>query len=161
MTQGNPHCSILSLPLSIEGVKEAGERAGIRAGGPEPTPEQYRSVLFPAMGIDPFEWLRVQLFGLTAGSAAEARFSNLTFAAVWNSYGSSDDTEHALKCFRMIGLSEQEAFQLYSEQAENACVAMAQSDVWRAVVTLAEELPSAGRMSGRDVVAIVQRALNE
>jgi hypothetical protein len=161
MTQGSPHCSVFSLPLGIPGVKEAGERAGIKEGGPEPTSKQWLTVLFPAMGIDPLEWARVQLFELAAGAAAQARFSGLPFAMVWYSNGCSDDRQSVWKSCQTIGLNEQEAVQLFKERSEDANVAMARPNVWRAVLTLAEQLPSTGRMPGSSAVAVVQRALNE
>jgi hypothetical protein len=39
------------------------------------------------------------------------------------------------------------------------CGTMDKTDVWRAVVTLAERLPTTGRMPGDTVVSMVQNAL--
>lgn len=52
-----------------------------------------------------------------------------------------------------------EATKLFAERAEEACTSMDKTDVWRAVITLAERLPATGRMQGDAVASIVQNAL--
>ena len=41
----------------------------------------------------------------------------------------------------------------------DAGIVMGKTDVWRAVLNLAERLPTTGRMPGNTVVSIVQNAL--
>jgi hypothetical protein len=60
---------------------------------------------------------------------------------------------------RRIGLNGLEATELFAERAAEACAAMDETDVWRAVLTLAERLPTNGRMPGDTVISIVQNAL--
>lgn len=160
MAQGNPHCSVFSLPLHLPGVREAGERAGIKEGGPEPTPEQWCTVLFPAMAIDPLEWLGVKVFELAAGAAAEARYTGMPFDLRWYSVQCSDDRLNVSRACQQVGLNEQQAIQLFKERSKDACSAMARPDVWQAVLALTEQLPNTGRMPGNTAIAIIRRALN-
>jgi hypothetical protein len=157
MDQGNPHCSVFELQLSMPGLREFGEREGIKEGI-WPTVEQWRK-LFSYMGIDPLEWASVRLFEISAGAAAQAKFTGVPFDFAWYDYGCSDDRQNAFETCQRIGLSEQEAVGLFAERSKEACTVIDKTDVWRAVLTLAERLPATGRMSGDAVVSIVQNAL--
>src|ERR1700722_1469503 len=77
MDRGTPHCSVFELPLGMPGLKEFGEREGIREGN-RWTVEQWRR-LFSYMRIDPSEWAGVRLFELTAGAAAQAKLVGIPF----------------------------------------------------------------------------------
>ena len=81
MDWGTPHCSVFELPLNMPGLKEFGEREGIREGT-WPTVEEWRK-LFSFMGIDPLEWASVRLFEITAGAAAQAKFTGVSFDLIW------------------------------------------------------------------------------
>lgn len=157
MDEGTPHCSVFELPLGMPGLKEYGEREGIREGTPW-TVEQWRK-LFSFMGIDPLEWASVRLFELTAGAAAQAKLTGASFGLVWHDYGCSDDRQNVIETCQRIGLNGSEATKLFAERAEEACIVMDKTGVWRAVVTLAERLPITGRMPGDNVISIVQNAL--
>jgi hypothetical protein len=157
MNWGTPHCSVFELQLDMPGLKEFGEREGIREGT-RPTVEGWRK-LFSFMGIDPLEWASVRLFEITAGAAAQAKFIGVSFGSVWRDDGCSDDREKALETCQRIGLSGPEATELFVERAKEACTVMDKTDVWRAVLILAERLPITGRMPGHTVVSIVQNAL--
>ncbi|RXG85630.1 hypothetical protein [Bradyrhizobium vignae] len=157
MEEGTPHCSVFELPLNMPGLKEFGEREGIREGT-RWTVEQWRK-LFSYMGIDPLEWASVRVFELTAGAAAQAKFIDASFHLVWHDYGCSDDRQNVIETCQRTGLNGSEATRLFAEQAEQACIAMDNTDVWRAVLALAERLPTTGRMPGSTVISIVQNAL--
>lgn len=157
MDRDTPHCSVFELPLNKPGLKQFGEREGIREGV-WPTVEQWRK-LFSYMGIDPLEWASVRLFEITAGAAAQAKFTGVSFDLVWNDGGCSDDRQKAIETCQRIGLNEPEAKGLFGERSKEACAAMEKADVWRAVLTLAERLPATGRMPGDMVVSTVQNAL--
>jgi len=157
MDLGTPHCSVFELPLGMPGLKEFGEREGIMEGIP-PTVEQWRK-LFSYMRIDPLEWAGVRIFEITAGAAAQAKFTGAPFGSVWRDDGCSDDREKVIETCRRIGLNGSVATGLFAERAEEACAAMDKTDVWRAVLTLAEGLPTTGRMPGNIVVSTVQDAL--
>jgi hypothetical protein len=157
MNRGTPHCSVFELPLNMHGLKEFGEREGIMEGVSW-TVEQWR-MLFSYMRIDPWEWAGVRLFEITAGAAAQAKFTGASFGLVWRDDGCSDDREKVIETCRRIGLNGSEATGLFAERAEEACIAMDKTDVWRAVVTLAERLPTTGRVPGDTVISIVQNAL--
>lgn len=157
MDEGTPHCSVFELPLGMPGLKEFGEREGIREGA-RWTVEDWRK-LFSFMGIDPFEWASVRLFEITAGAAAQAKFTDVSFGLVWHDYGCSDDREKVIETCQRIGLNGSEAIKLFAERAEEACTVMDKPNVWRAVLALAERLPTTGRMPGETVVSIVQDAL--
>jgi hypothetical protein len=154
---GNPHCSVFELPLNMPGLKEFGEREGIREGIP-PTVEGWRK-LFSFMDIDPLEWTSVRFFEITAGAAAQAKFIGVTFDLVWYDDGCMFDRQKAVETWQMSGLNEREALGLFVEQSKEACTVMDKTDVWRAVLTLAERLPTTGRMPGDTVVSVVQNAL--
>ena len=153
---GNPHVSVMVLP-HMPGLKEAGERLGIMEGTPW-TLEQ-RRIIFCLRKIDPLEWANVRFFEIAAGAAAEARFMQVPFHLVWNGYQCSDDRELISATCKMIGLNETEAKGLLGERSKEACVAMEKTNVWRAVQTLAEQLPATGPMPGDIVVSTVQNAL--
>ncbi len=68
MDEGNPHVSVLELPIKPE-LKEAGERLGLKEGT-HWTLEQ-RLIMFSLMKIDPLEWANVRFFEIAAGAAAE------------------------------------------------------------------------------------------
>ena len=104
MDSGTPHCSVFELPLNMPGLKEFGEREGIREGI-WPTVEEWRK-LFSFMGIDPLEWASVRLFEITAGAAAQAKFTGVSFDLVWFDGGCSDDRQKAIETCQMIGLNE-------------------------------------------------------
>lgn len=157
MDRGTPHCSVFELPLNMPGLKEFGEREGIREGI-WPTVEQWRK-LFSFMDIDPLEWASVRLFEIFSGAAAQAKFTGFPFGSVWNDYGCDDDREKAMKTCQRIGLNESEATELFLERSNEACTVMNKTEVWRAVLTLAERLPTTGRMPGDTVVSIVRNAL--
>lgn len=157
MAEGTPHCSVFELPLNMPGLKEFGEREGIREGIPWKV-DQWRK-LFSFMGIDPLDWASVRVFELTAGAAAQAKFIDASFASVWYDYGCSDDRQNVIETCQRIGLNGSEATRLFAERAEEACTSMDRTDVWRAVITLAERLPVTGRIQGDAVVSIVQNAL--
>jgi hypothetical protein len=91
MDLGTPHCFVFELPLNMPGLKEFGEREGIREGV-WPTVEQWRK-LFSYMRIDPLEWAGVRLFEITAGAVAQAKFTGASFGLAWRDDGCSDDRE--------------------------------------------------------------------
>jgi len=157
MDRGTPHCSVFELPLNMPGLKEFGEREGIREGI-WPTVEEWRK-LFSFMGIDPLEWASVRLFEFAAGAAAQAKFRGVPFDLVWLDHGCSDDHQMAIETCKRIGLNQPEAKELFVKRSNEACAAMDKPDVWRAVLTLAEQLPTTGRMPGDIVVSIIQNAL--
>ncbi|WP_108519984.1 hypothetical protein [Bradyrhizobium algeriense] len=154
---GNPHVSVMALP-HMPGLKEAGERLGIMEGTPW-TLEQ-RLTIFSLRKIDPLEWARVRFFETAAGAAAEAKFRQVPFDSVWWDNQCSDDRALVSRTCEEVGLNEQEAKRLFWEQSKEACAAMDQADVWRAVTALAGQLPSSGRMEGATAIFIIQNALN-
>lgn len=153
---GNPHVSVMALP-HVPGVQEAGERLGIMEGA-RWTLEQ-RLIVFSLRKIEPQEWASVRFFEIAAGAAAEAKFRQVPFDLVWWDHQCGDDRELIAKTCWEIGLNEPEAKELFGERSKQACAAMENSDVWRAVRTLAEQLPATGQMPGDLVVSIVQNAL--
>jgi hypothetical protein len=157
MDWGTPHCSVFELQLDMPGLKEFGEREGVREGI-WPTTEQWLK-LFSFMGIDPLEWASVRLFEITAGAAAQAKFTGVPFDLVWCDGGCGDDRDKVIETCQRIGLNERDAMRLWAGRSKEACIVMDKTDVWRAVLTLAERLPTAGRMPGETVVSIVQDAL--
>lgn len=156
MHEGNPHVSVLELPIKPE-LKEAGERLGLKEGT-RWTLDQ-RLIMFSLLKIDPLEWASVRFFEITAGAAAEAKFRQMPFHLVWGAYQCSDDRAKIPATCEMIGLKEPEARELFGERSRAVCAAMERADVWRAVQTLAERLPETGRMAGDVVVSTVQNAL--
>lgn len=156
MDEGNPHVSVLELPIKPE-LKEAGERLGLKEGT-HWTLEQ-RLTLFSLLKIDPLEWASVRFFEIAAGAAAEAKFTQIPFDWVWMGYQCSDDRAKIYSTCKDIGLDGPKAQELFGERSKEVCAAMEKADVWRAVQTLAKRLPATGRMPGDIVVSIVQNAL--
>ena len=154
---GNPHVSVMALP-HMPGLKEAGERLGIMEGTPWNL--EQRLIIFSLRKIDPLEWANVRFFEIAAGAAAEAKFRQVPFDLVWLDNQCSDDRELISETCEEIGLNEPEAKRLFGERSKEACAAMDKADVWRAVIALAGQLPSSGRMSGATAISIVQNALN-
>ena len=101
----------------------------------------------------------MRLFELTAGAAAQAKFADVPFNLVWHDDGCSDDRQNVIETCQRVGMNGPEAVGLFAERAKEACTVMDKTDVWRAVLTLAERLPTTGRMPGDTVVSIVQKAL--
>jgi len=157
MDQGTPHCSVFELPLDMPGLKEFGESEGIREGI-WPTVEQWHK-LFSFMGIDPLEWASVRLFEIAAGAAAQAKFTGIPFDMVWWDGGCSDDRQKAIETCQRIGLNEAEAKDFFVESSKEACAAMDRADVWRAILFLAGQLPTTGRMPGSTAISIIRNAL--
>jgi hypothetical protein len=127
MDRDTPHCSVFELPLNMPGLKEFGEREGVREGI-WPTVEQWRK-LFSFMGIDPLEWASVRLFEITAGAAAQAKFTGAPFDLVWCDGGCSDDRQNVIETCQRIGLNEREAMRLWAERSKEACIVMDKTDV--------------------------------
>jgi hypothetical protein len=59
----------------------------------------------------------------------------------------------------MAGLSETDGVPLIEQQATRACEAFERADVWRAVLAVADRMPSRGKMPGPLVVSIIMREL--
>src|SRR5690349_4831048 len=119
MDWGTPHCSVFELPLNTPGLKEFGDREGIREGI-WPTVEEWRK-LFSFMGIDPLEWASVRLFEIAAGAAAQAKFTGVSFELAWYDDGCRDDRQKAIEACQRIGLNGPEAIELIVERSEEAC----------------------------------------
>jgi hypothetical protein len=98
------------------------------------------------------EWASVRLLEITAGAAAQAKFTGVSFDLLfWHDDGCSDDLQMAIETCQRIGLNKPEALELIVERSKEACTVMDKPDVWRAVRTLAERLPTTGRMPGDTV----------
>src|SRR6266566_729066 len=80
--------------------------------------------LFSFMRIDPLEWASVRLFEITAGAAAQAKFTGVSFDLVWYDGGCSDDRQKAIETCQRIGLNETEATGLLVERSKEACTVM-------------------------------------
>ena len=154
---GNPHVSVMALP-HMPGLKEAGERLGIMEGTPW-TLEQ-RLAIFSLRRIDPLEWARVRFFETAAGAAAEAKFRQVPLTPSGGTISAAMTARCVSRICEEVGLNEQEAKRLFGEQSKEACAAMDQADMWRAVTALAGQLPSSGRMEGATAIFIIQNALN-
>lgn len=112
-------------------------------------------------GVDIKAWAAGSVFHITAGAAAEAKFTEQTFVSIWNSYACEGDVDSAIRDCVLAGFDESTGRLFIAEHANRAVEAMERGDVWHAVLTLADCLPGRRRMSGSTAITVIQRALRE
>ena len=78
---------------------------------------------------------------------------------VWNSQESHSDYDDAIAYCLMVGLSSEQIDLFIKDALTHAEEQWKQPNVQRAIYTLAEALPSGGRMSGMKAYRIIARAL--
>jgi hypothetical protein len=112
-----------------------------------------------AEGADVPGWLRARLLINVFGAAAEARYSDKTFEDVFESYENEGDVRDTVQHCGMAGVTG-EAMHLAIHNAKTRAMSLIeQPQVWSAVTTLADKLPSTGRLDGKKVAAIISAAM--
>jgi hypothetical protein len=111
-------------------------------------------------GLNVDEWLRGQLLQIAMGSAAEAKYTGASVETVWDSYASEGDRKDAIRaCELCAGLAPAEAQSLIGQALKRAEMLVEKVGVYRAILLLADKLPIAGRMSGRQAARIFMGAM--
>jgi hypothetical protein len=112
-----------------------------------------------AEGADVIKWINAKALISVFGPMAEAMATRKTFYEVWNSYECEGDLKDLVRDCTLAGLDNTK-IQNVIDAAISECVAMMQRpEVCAAINALASQLPRAGRMKGRDAVAIISRAI--
>ena len=109
-------------------------------------------------GIDIASWIHARSFSSVLGPMAEARLSEKPFMSVWLSPESSGDLEELMQEFNNCSMTPEQVSSILNTVIAEAQAAVNHPDVWRAIITLADQLKS-GRMPGRKAVEIIKEAL--
>jgi hypothetical protein len=113
-------------------------------------------------GADISKWLRARILIGVFGAAAEAKFLGKALEDVWGAYETEGDMRDAVQDCFLAGVTETEAIEAIIDEAQAGAVGLIeQPEVWRAVVSIADSLPSSGRFDGKKVVAIIRSAMSE
>jgi hypothetical protein len=111
-----------------------------------------------ASGIDLDTWFRVKSMVAMFGPMAEAKLIERPFDQVWNSKTSRDDALSLMRAGVLCGMTPEQIAASANENVSIADRSMGRPEVWRAIMTLADNMRP-GRMSGRQAAAIIVRAL--
>jgi hypothetical protein len=94
------------------------------------------------------------------GSAAEAKYTGASSEVIWNSYASEGDRNDAIRaCVLYAGLASAEAQALIGQALKRAEMLVENADLYRAIQSLADNLPITGTMSGGLAASILMEAL--
>lgn len=113
-----------------------------------------------AHGIDVEMWAAVKAFVCMAGAAAEAQFTNRSLREIANGYEWENDLGHATRYCLSAGMTRQEANKVCNNALNCAREVFDDSQNWMAVLTLADSLPSGGRIDGCQIAKIIKRAIH-
>ena len=93
---------------------------------------------------------------------AEAIASKRPFIDVWNGHGDADDDQKSLAFDAEIAnVGRRKLDSTISRMAVVSAYLMDKSEVWRAVLDLAEKLPDFGTMHGSEAVGIISSVIPE
>jgi hypothetical protein len=109
-------------------------------------------------GIDVDGWFQAKSIVAVFGPMAEAKLVERPFNEVWNNNPSKDDQRGLIRAGTLCGMTRE---QIATAAGQNVTIAeqhMSRSEVWDAIITLADNL-KLGRMSGREAAALITRAL--
>jgi hypothetical protein len=111
-------------------------------------------------GADISKWLRARMLIAVFGAAAEAKYSGRLFAEVWGNYETESDLNYAVHDCFLAGVTDDHAIHASIDEAMiTAAVLIERSEVWRAIVALADSLPAFGKFEGKNAVAIIRSAM--
>ena len=110
-------------------------------------------------GADIDKWLRAKMLMTVFGSMAEAKLTGKQFREVWDSYECEQDVKDAVRDGIMAGLETPEISAAIDAATVTALELIEQPNVWKAILALADRLPSHGRMLGTQASAIVLKEL--
>ena len=113
-----------------------------------------------AHGIDVEMWAAVKAFVCMAGAAAEARFTNRPLHEIANGYEWENDLSRATRYCLSAGMTRQQASKICNNALNWARDVFDDSPNWVAVLTLADNLPSGGRINGYQIATIITRAMH-
>jgi hypothetical protein len=90
---------------------------------------------------------------------AEAVARRKSFDDVWDSYESEADARSLVRDGVIGGLRDKELHSVLNKAIERAAAMFQRPEILAAINALAEALPEAGRMDGKDAAAIIGRAM--
>jgi hypothetical protein len=110
--------------------------------------------------VDVSKWLRSRLLYILLGPAAEAKHSGKCITDVWESYECESDMVDALKSCHLAGIVEIEDICAHINEAKiTAASTVEEPSIWRAILALADALPSSGQFSGKRAAKIICSAI--
>jgi hypothetical protein len=112
-----------------------------------------------ARGFDISTWLEARALITVFGPMAEAVARRKSFHDVWESYESEADVRSLVRDGVIGGLRDKELDSLLNKTVERAAAMLQRPEILTAINALAEALPEAGRMEGKDAAAIIGRAM--
>jgi hypothetical protein len=112
-----------------------------------------------ARGFDISTWLEARALITVFGPMAEAVARRKSFHDVWDSYESEADVRSLVRDSVIGGLRDKELDSLLNKTVERAAAMLQRPEILTAINALAEALPEAGRMDGKDAAAIIGRAM--
>lgn len=112
-----------------------------------------------ANGVDISNWLRARMLIAVFGAAAEARQTEKNIYDVWNGYEAEGDVRGAVSDGLHAGLSASEIEDFIDEAINRAKYLIARIEIWGAVTSVADAMPSRGRMPGERVLGLAKRWL--
>ena len=111
-------------------------------------------------GADVSKWLNARILIAVFGAAAEARFLHKALEEIWGAYETEADMRDAVQDCFLAGVTETEAIEKIVDEAQSRATNLIElPEVWRAVIALADNLPSSGRFDGKKAAAIIGAAL--
>ena len=113
-----------------------------------------------AHGIDVEMWAAVKAFVCMAGAAAEALFTNRSLHEVADGYEWENDLSHATRYCLSAGMTRLQASRVCNNALNWAQEVFDDPQNWIAVLGLAANLPSGGRINGYQVAEIITRAMH-
>ncbi len=156
---GYSNCAGVWIP-NPPAVQAALSAAGVVGVEEQARPEVARLML-STLGLDLKQWAAAQMFSFIAGSAAEAKLIGLPLDLVLNSSPCAEDRQDIERARVVADLTVTAGNQLLVEQAAKVQAAMQRPEIWRAVLAVADRLPSRGRMSGVVVIETIKKAIGE
>jgi len=126
-------------------------------------PERLEQTLAAAKqaGADIHAWLEANSLFTVFASVAEAKFLGVPSLDVWLSPGSEDDRSTLDLNARLAGLDDDATEVLKTRTLARAAELVERPDVWRAVLAVADNLPTRGRIEGAEIARIVAEAIAE
>lgn len=113
-----------------------------------------------AAGVDVKKWAEAKAVICMSGPVAEAFYTKREVKTVMMSYECENDRRNAVRDCILAGLSRDEGSPIIDGAIEIAMNSFARPEVWRAVLTLADNLPSQGQLDGKRAAEIIKQAMS-
>ncbi len=114
-----------------------------------------------AEGCDIKTWCQTKLAIIAAGPAAEAKYINKPIMEVFESVQCKYDKNDAIGHCLMAGLPKDSIDAMIEGVLATSAETVQHPEIWKAIEAVADMLPAVGRVEGRDVATVVQRAMDD